>query len=972
MLQAVLLCLSGYDSPHIEISVEKSKYTSLQRKKIKFVDNACSVLGINRSEQQMLEEVIILGIDIKELTAFVKKYQYKNQHLSGLYIQSLCHAISALIEEYKHEIIVFRRQYAICPQNEQSISICRLQKTFKKYINLFQCINHNLCREIERKHLFGGQILGKLLDLVVLNGGNVFIKTNLNKLLQKILFIWYNQITSFVAYGILSDFYCEFFINQNQTYSHSHGAAQSHPGNNEKYELLSWNNQFLINYQMLPIKHIPNHIVDKIMFIGKSVRILNAFKYRKETTTNQNTLRSSPIANKPDKASAMAANLNDCDQISLSTSTTTNASFTHNGMNLMLTENEMFSLSQQLHKLKLHILPFNIQALESVLNQIKTAISHKLWAVLVFHLRLNDHLHILRDYFLLGNGMFWQCLLDECTDIPALETIPVTVASRDLNVGPFKSAATKCNITNHALFDKLALQFSLQKFSTRRKSIDLDQIITYKQCTKIARKTDMLLRFQFHKHYHAVKGAEHGHEQHAACWMKLKCPTQYGFSCRFNFEASGDAQSFALVIQHDRINWWLQHNYSNDMYGSDICFNSLVVGFSNDTQSKKQRVALFTYDGNGQKSVIQESDVYSKCFDSKQHAVGIVFCFAQSELKITIDDEIALFVNKFRISKYVQTEIATGRAWIGITSAYKHNHHDGDNKENEASNGNEGVVIDIIQWSFSGKFVFESYDNSEFDYVSNTGNDSWKYAMKFWSRLNLEYKISNPMDVLFNDYDLERYNGLFKFLLLLKRTHFHMNKCWKEMSIYIKQNRKKSSSMNSNLPDSVWSNILSISRRMLFFVNNFQFYIQFEVIDIEYKALLNKISGTKNIELVMEAHQIFLHSLCRQCFLIGNDNLWHYISKILCLVLQSTQLILSYIEKQQYFDNAQQGHYQENRFDEARYLKQFEDEIKRLQKAFDSSLSQWFELAKDISLNQQSLSKLQRLVSQLNYNNWFL
>merc|ERR1712087_917676 len=115
--------------------------------------------------------------------------------------------------------------------------------------------------------------------------------------------------------------------------------------------------------------------------------------------------------------------------------------------------------------------------------------------------------------------------------------------------------------------------------------------------------------------------------------------------------------------------------------------------------------------------------------------------------------------------------------------------------------------------------------------------------------------MGNPMDVIFKAYDLERYNGLFKLLLLLKRTHYDANKCWKEMM------------MNACISPRV----LCISRRMLFFANNLQFYIQFEVIDIEYKQLLSKIDGTKNIELVMEAHQVFLHSLCRQCFLIGNQ-----------------------------------------------------------------------------------------------------
>lgn len=920
MLQAVLLCLSGYDSPHIRIIKEKSKYTSLERKKIKFTSNACTILGINASEKQILEEILILGIHIKDLQAFIKH----NQVINGLYVMTLCHGIRQLIDEYKQQIILFRRQYGICPLAEQSISVCRIQKNFKKYENLFECISTNLCQEIMKKHLFGGKILGALLDLVTLNGGVPFIKSKLNKLLKRILFVWYNQMTSFVAYGILSDSYSEFFIKQNKTYS------SERLGGTQKYELLSWNNQFLINYSMLPLKHIPNHIVDKILFIGKAVRILNAFKYKKETTTtNANTL-----------ASTMPHSDDDDDDEKTMTTTTT-CSFTHNGMNLMLTEEEMFVLSANLHKLKMAKNKnenFNVHELESVLNKIKNQIAHKLWAVLVFHLKLKQHLQTLRDYFLLGNGRFWQCLLDECANIPALETIPVTVASRDLNVGPFKTAAAKSDdeTTTLTFLELVALQFSLSKFSTRRKTIDLDKICVNASCVKMNRKNDLLLQFKYEKY------------NHGSCWMKLKVPIRYGFDTRFNFAASPHAQSFAFVLQHDRINWWLHHTHANDPFGADICVNSLVIGIVNEI--KKQKICLFAVDENGSKQMIESSDVYSDCFDGKLHSFAIIFCHLESEIKVTIDDELVLFANQFGIEKFVKTEIGTGRAWVGLTSSCS-----------LVNCKKESISIDILQWSFCGKFQFETtaFEHNLDHFERGGGGNSWKHAMKFWSRINLEYNICNPMDVIFDEYDLERYNALFRFLLLLKRAHCQINKCWKQISIQIKRKRHLSSSP-------IWLFILSISRRMLFFVNNLQFYIQFEVIDIEYKALLKQIEGTKNIEFVMEAHQKFLHSLCRQCFVIGNEQLWTYVTKILCLLLQTTALILDYCGKERLFDGVMDMAQNE------KYQRQFEKQIEVLSNSFDSSLSQWFELAKTVSLHQQSLFKLQRLVSQLNYNNWFM
>merc|ERR1712154_702834 len=145
-------------------------------------------------------------------------------------------------------------------------------------------------------------------------------------------------------------------------------------------------------------------------------------------------------------------------------------------------------------------------------------------------------------------------------------------------------------------------------------------------------------------------------------------------------------------------------------------------------------------------------------------------------------------------------------------------------------------------------------------------------------------------------------------------------------SINIKQKRERSSSP-------IWLFILSISRRMLFFVNNLQFYIQFEVIDIEYKALLKQIEGTKNLEFVMEAHQKFLHSLCRQCFVIGNEQLWTYVTKILCLLLQTTALILDYCGKERLF-----GGVMVDRDQNEKYQRQFEKQIEVLSKSFDSSL----------------------------------
>ena len=54
----------------------------------------------------------------------------------GIYIVSLCDGINELLEAYRSEIIFFRRKYGISPISEQCVSICRLQKTFRKVESL--------------------------------------------------------------------------------------------------------------------------------------------------------------------------------------------------------------------------------------------------------------------------------------------------------------------------------------------------------------------------------------------------------------------------------------------------------------------------------------------------------------------------------------------------------------------------------------------------------------------------------------------------------------------------------------------------------------------------------------------------------------------------------------------------------------------------------------------------------------------
>ncbi|ORY03795.1 hypothetical protein K493DRAFT_297294 [Basidiobolus meristosporus CBS 931.73] len=71
------------------------------------------------------------------------------------------------------------------------------------------------------------------------------------------------------------------------------------------------------------------------------------------------------------------------------------------------------------------------------------------------------------------------------------------------------------------------------------------------------------------------------------------------------------------------------------------------------------------------------------------------------------------------------------------------------------------------------------YDSHK-DELSDTHSPSNLYndLLLFGSRIELQYSISWPMDLIFTDVEMERYNALMSFLLVLRRTHNRLQKVW--------------------------------------------------------------------------------------------------------------------------------------------------------------------------------------------------
>ncbi|KAK0055312.1 gamma-tubulin complex component 4 [Biomphalaria pfeifferi] len=124
-----------------------------------------------------------------------------------------------------------------------------------------------------------------------------------------------------------------------------------------------------------------------------------------------------------------------------------------------------------------------------------------------------------------------------------------------------------------------------------------------------------------------------------------------------------------------------------------------------------------------------------------------------------------------------------------------------------------------------------------------------------WSVLGLAYSVQWPLHIFFTPAILEKYNRIFRFLLAICRTQQDLQFCWS-----LQMNNK--AVFVSPAASATWQ----LRTHMAFLIDNLQYYLQVDVIESQYKILLDKINSTKDFEAAKLAHETFLSSLLAQSF----------------------------------------------------------------------------------------------------------
>lgn len=312
----------------------------------------CTLL--TTSEKELINRVLKAAGYYKYLLKFTEKYGALNlglkqdeEELSGLYLKALCRGIKDLLEEYRYNIASIEQEYL----QEKTITIpSLLEKVRSEELNGVV----KLVIQIENQKFRGGQ----LLNLLATEERCPSMKAIMSRIHYKVLQVFFHQLIAWSVHGDLLDTFREFFIMEKE-------------GN-------EWTSKFILDLDMVPETCIGASQAEKVLFIGKAVRVLG------KSITNE----------------------------------------------------EILEFANALREVQNN---FSKLLLAQVLERIRKSIGNKLWNLVVIKSNLLQHIIALKNYFLLARGEFILTFLQESAEMMALPPRPDT-AETDINQGPFIQA----------------------------------------------------------------------------------------------------------------------------------------------------------------------------------------------------------------------------------------------------------------------------------------------------------------------------------------------------------------------------------------------------------------------------------------------------------------------------------------------------------------------------------------------------
>ncbi|EDW87945.1 gamma-tubulin complex component 4 homolog [Drosophila yakuba] len=246
-----------------------------------------------------------------------------------------------------------------------------------------------------------------------------------------------------------------------------------------------------------------------------------------------------------------------------------------------------------------------------------------------------------------------------------------------------------------------------------------------------------------------------------------------------------------------------------------------------------------------------------------------------------------------------------------------------------------GISDDLDKFSLSCQRTSgEPDENSDFHFLQG---------------LSLKYEYEWPLNLLFSPKTIERYNKIFRFLLIIRTFQYEIQRVWAKQTW-------KAKCMDVPLN----SKIISLRNYLMFFLNNMQYYIQVDVLESQFGILLNVIKNKTDFEEIQRAHTVFLANVLSHCFLLTDSE-----TQLNVTGCQNRNPIYGTLLK--LFSICEEF----ARMTQTREPPDdLEAEIDRLNESFGVQIASLIQLLVDVK-SASCLGPLSQLLLRLDFNHWF-
>ncbi len=153
-----------------------------------------------------------------------------------------------------------------------------------------------------------------------------------------------------------------------------------------------------------------------------------------------------------------------------------------------------------------------------------------------------------------------------------------------------------------------------------------------------------------------------------------------------------------------------------------------------------------------------------------------------------------------------------------------------------------------------------------------------------WDVFSLDYHVDGPIRTVFTPDCMFTYLRVFNFLWRAKRIEYILASIWKEQMF----NARRLRSIPEIFPLLHQHQI--IGSEMLHFVQQVQYYINFEVLECSWDELLREVMEAKDLDQIISAHQVFLENIVARSLLHPqSSNILTQLRTIFDLVIQFQQ-----------------------------------------------------------------------------------